>query len=224
MAYRWDTFRTMVLNYASPFGDNYLLNSETSNLNVLIQRRLESFTQDTHCLFDDRIALTLAQSTDAYNMRNLSVFAKPMVQIQRVTVNGSIISQIKVSDVALLYPNWQTDSDGLPTVWWVQPPHDLLFHPVPASAYSNSYISGWYQHSAYATDATSLDIPDEYIDDAARYTALALVEPGKKITPEFIAMAQLSDKRVKEIRKESARMFTGPRPLRSDRRRTCYRL
>ena len=216
------TFRTLVLNMASGFGENYILNTQDTLLNSLIDERLKLYTKETACLYDDKIAFTLTASTDAYSLRNTSAFAKEMWRVERVYIDGSPIAQADVSTVPLLEPSYITADTSKPAFWWTQPPHDLVLFPVPDVVYSNNYVSGWYLHPDLASDSTSLTLPVEHQRTAARFTALALVEPGK-LTGEALNvyrnMEELCRKEMDKARIDASRLHSSFNRRRSTIRR-----
>lgn len=176
--------KRLALNYASGFGENYVLNTEDTELNSIIDERLKLFTDRTRCLYDDKISLTLSVGVDEYSLRNTSVFTQEVAEITAVMINGQFIPRARSQDMKYI-GNYLLASSNLPKLWFMSPRHSLVLYPKPDSAYSNCYVSAWYLQPDLTSDSDATLIPEEYDRTAAAFVALALLRPGKG-TPEAL--------------------------------------
>lgn len=171
-----EDFRDQVVApYIEVLGQAYV---ESTAQNSAISRALERFTEDTYCLYSDRIAFTLTSGTAEYSMRDDAVFAKKMLRIMHVWVNSGLLLQVATQrDMTNLYETYLFDADGDPALWFTQGATKLVLHPPPDTAFSNSYVSGWYLHPTVSEEDDVLEIPDADIEAAAIECAIAIMRP-----------------------------------------------
>lgn len=172
-------FRRLVLNFANGFGENYLLNTEDTELNTLIDEQLKLFTDRTRCLYDDKISFTLILNTDEYSMRNTAVFTQELTEVTAVMINGQFIPRARSQDMKFINSAYILADSNLPKVWFMSPRHSLVLYPKPDQVYSNCFVSAWYLQPDLTSDSDATLIPEEYDRTAAQFTALALFRPGK---------------------------------------------
>lgn len=172
-------FRRIVLNYADGFGENYVLNTEDTELNTIIDERLKLFTDRTRCLYDDKISFTLSVGQDDYSMRNTTVFTQEMAEVTAVMIDGQFIPRARSADMKLISATYLVTPSNKPKLWLISPRHSLQLYPKSDAVYSNSYVSGWYLQPDLTSDSDATLIPEEYDRTAAAFTALALFRPGK---------------------------------------------
>jgi hypothetical protein len=179
--------RTLTLNLADVGGENYILNSQTTLLDELIERRLKLFSIQTRCLYDDKISMTLTVGTDQYTMDSTTVFGRPLIDVTRVMINGSYIPRATTLDMPRINSGYLLVAGALPKVWFTHPQR-LMLYPKPDAAYDDCYVSGWFYQPAFSADSTESDIPDEYSELACRFIAESLVETAARKKPELLAV------------------------------------
>lgn len=179
--------RTLVLNLADFGTSNYILDSQTTLLDELIDERFKLFSLLTRCLYDDKISFTLTIGTDQYTMDSTSVFTRAIFDVNRVMVNGSYILRASADQVSLIDSGYLTQGNDLPAIWWTHPQR-LMLYPKPDQAYSESYVSAWFYHPAFSSDSTESDIPEEFQRSACRFTAEALAEVSVRKNPDLFPL------------------------------------
>ncbi len=192
----YDDFSKLVVDTAKRAGPIYIGPTEHGRLRDLINIRIKLFTADTKCLYSDAVAFTIPITgvyadtpTAIYDIRDTDIFAKPMLIIEHVYVDSGQMCRISASDAQRYFTGYIFDDEGTPSYWMTQPPHHIRLLPTPSSAYSNSYVVGWYVHPELQFGGDELEIPDEYSQCAATYCATGLLEPdGSKSTFELMML------------------------------------
>lgn len=183
-------FRDRVKSYL--YTDGQSLAATTTELDRIIAERLQDFSRRTLCLFDDRIVFTPVAGQASYPFTAPSAtFVSGGVQvalcgIRHVFWDGSPLKNqdqvpgpTSLEEVIWDRGEYQNDADGIPGVWWTQPPGNLILHPAPDVETGSHTVSAWHVHPDITPgdDATVLSIPDLYLLDAAIWCAVGVWLP-----------------------------------------------
>lgn len=179
----YSAFRTMFLNYVRVDGTTpYSTVDSSSNTDALAVANevLGRFTEQTMCLFSDRITFTLSTSTPVYSLRDLTVFGQAIINVQRVYINKTPIFQVTEEDISRMFPSYLTDAAAKPSSWFTMPPEQIALNVTSDQVYTNSFVSGWYVHPILTAESGAggtLFLRPEDMRVAAKEVAIAMLEP-----------------------------------------------
>ena len=173
-------FDRLILEYAKAAGNPYVTTG--GDFENAIDQRLQALTHLTRCLYTDAAVISfqpmVTAATGLASLRDTDIFAKPMFDVTGIIIDSAPISQITASYAAKEFPDYLTTSADQPDYYFLLPPQHIRFIARPASAYSNSFIQGYYVHPVRSGDADELEIPNEYTRCfAAAIGAIDLLEP-----------------------------------------------
>lgn len=175
-------FKNRVLAILAPHGAGFV--DGPSEVASAINDSIRRFARHTECLYDDKVAFTLAIGDRDYPLRGSSIaFAREMKTVHRVVVDGNaLLDPFGVegpTDRASLPASYLTAANARPRHWWIQS-KVLMLSPAPDQVYSNCFVSGPCLPARIDFDSptATVPVPEEFLNALASWCAMDLAEPN----------------------------------------------
>jgi len=152
--------------------------SEEADVNTWLNTWLQDVTRQTLVLWRNQNAVTLATGTSSYSLLDTAVFDRPMFEISVFVVNKVILRNLSGEaneDDPILFaianPTYQTDAQGAPAKYLADGPETIIVYPTPDDDYEG-FCVGYGLHYEMTGDSDVLELPSNYLEDAADYCAM----------------------------------------------------
>ena len=174
----WGDFKTYTKQKLNPAGDS-IIDLSTITLASAFDTRLQilvrMFTADAYILYTPKVAFT--PPTNDIVFATSGIASCSIFEAKTVWIDSGKIG--KYDSIAALERDFDTVNTvtAKPRAWAMQSEGVIQFNCIPDSAYSNSFIAGWYSHPPFTNDNDTVRISERQIDVAAVYCARLFMEP-----------------------------------------------
>ena len=170
--------------------------SSGARLTALCNRRLQSFTSSTLCLWSDGITVTLTTNSHTYSLLDTAVFSQALAKVTEIALDGVPLRRLRRP-----FEGYLQVAAGRPEYWWPVLPNHVRLSRTPSGVTETVLAAGHVIEPAHVKDTETISVPDRFLDDAFRHCAIPMLEPpgSKEATLAVNRLIQLDAARVAEI-------------------------